>query len=83
MGFDESWVTVKLEGRSSKLAPFCACQRVEPKEVGEVERDPASGSADAQGGLPSSTLCKKGGDEMSPLDGRGEAGETSNGLPIP
>ena len=68
LAIDETGSTKKLPGQTFKVAWYCVRKRVDPKETGDVERDPTTGGADEMDVWP------------SPLTGRGSGGDPSQQL---
>ena len=60
---DEAGVTTRFRGQTFKVARFCVCRQVAPKDAGEVEWNPAPGSLDSLDGAPSVTSGKEFGND--------------------
>ena len=52
-GYRQSWVSAQFQWQTLKVARYSACRKVEPKGLGEVEWNPASGWSEGMGARPS------------------------------
>ena len=80
---DDTGVAAKFQGQTLRVSRCCGCRQVEPKDVGDVNWNPASGGMDGPRGLPSSASGRRDGDGLFPEEGRGEASGTRIGPPNP
>ena len=81
LDIDEAGGAVKSQGRTFKVAGYCVCREMDPKDVGEMGWKPASESSEEMDVLPSSVLGKRGGGEVTQIDGREGASGLSTGSP--
>ena len=78
-GIIENGLSVKGQEQTFKVARYSGRQRVRPKDVGEAERNPASGKIDVSEELPYSALGKREGIDGLLPEGREEVTEPNYG----
>ena len=76
---DETAVAEKFQGRKYRAAGFFGRKRVDPKDVGEVERNPAPDRSDRMDVRLSSAPANRKGGDSSRLAGENGVGDLGTG----
>ena len=66
---DETGVAVKFHGQTFKVAGYWERRKVEPKNAGRVEWEPARGGPEEMQVWPPPALGKRGGGDASKIEG--------------